>query len=125
MLQPQSRRVVVRLLTVSTLALGLPACGGGSSSATGNENGGAGSANGDLYAAFDLIGKGMSYEQVRDIVGSDFNNGKDDFGGQDVHYKWVAGKGTVNVTLLTVQFKNGGAVAKIVGGNKGNNSKFW
>lgn len=116
----QSRRTAIRLLAVSALALGLAACGGG-----GGSDNSAGSANGDLYAAFDLIGQGMSYDQVRDIVGFEYNAGKDDFGNTDLHYKWTTGKGTANVALLSVGFKNGGAVSKIVAGNRGNNSKFW
>ena len=120
MFQPQSRRVAVRLLAVSTLALGLSACGGGSS-----DDGGTASANGDLYVAFDLVGAGMSYEQVRDIIGSDYNAGKDDYQGKEVHYKWETGRGGANYVLLSVNFTNGKTTAKIIGGYKGSNSKFW
>lgn len=42
----------------------------------------------DLYVAFDLIGQGMTYEQVRDIIGSEYNAGKDDYQGTEVHFKW-------------------------------------
>jgi hypothetical protein len=112
---------MLKLVAVSALTWGLSACGGGGDSSSSSD----GSANGDLYAAFELINQGMSYEQVRDVVGFDYNDGKDDFGGSDLHYKWVTGKGTADVALLQVGFKNGGAVSKIVGGSRGHNSKFW
>lgn len=112
-----SRRRALVIMSVSALAFGLTACGGG--------GGGSDTAAGDLYAAFDKIDQGMSYEQVRDIVGYEYNDGKDDYQGNEVHYKWVSGKGTVEVTVLSVHISNGRCNAKIVVGNKGNNSKFW
>lgn len=113
-----TRRATIKMFAVSALALGLSACGGGS-------DGDTGSSNGDLYAAFDKTAQGMTYEQVRDIVGFEYNHGKDDFQGDEIHYKWITGKGTTSVVILQVNFTKGKASAKIVGGYKGNFSKFW
>lgn len=121
MFHPLSRRMIARLLVASTLTVGLAACGGGSS----DGDNATGSANGDLYAAFDLINQGMTYEQVRDIIGSEYNAGKDDYQGKEVHYKWETGRGGANYVLLSVNFTNGKTTAKIIGGYKGSNSKFW
>ncbi|MBL8388163.1 MAG: hypothetical protein JNK17_08120 [Hydrogenophaga sp.] len=112
-----SRRRVIAFLAVSATALGLSACGGG--------GGGSDSADGDLYAAFDKIDQGMSYEQVRDIIGFDYNAGKDDFRGTRIDYKWESGKGSSQYTVLSVTLDNGRTSGKIVVGYKGNNSKFW
>lgn len=112
-----SRRRVIAFLAVSATALGLSACGGG--------GGGSDSADGDLYAAFDKIGQGMSYEQVRDIIGFDYNAGKDDIQGRHISYKWESGRGSAQYVLLSVTIENGRTTGKIVGGYKGNNSKFW
>ena len=35
--------------------------------------------NVDLYIAYEKIDKGMNYEQVKTIVGSDYNDGKTEF----------------------------------------------
>ena len=118
----QTRRTAIRILAVSSLALGVPAWAGGSSVERSTVGG---SVNVDLYAAFELLEKGMTYEQVRVIVGSDYNNGKNDFGGGDIHYQWLVEKSPVDVSLLSVQFKNNSAVGKMVNGKSGNSSKFW
>lgn len=112
-----TRRQFARIASISAISFGLAACGGGSDSPTD-------SANGDLYLAFEKIDQGMSYEQVRDIVGFEYNNGKDDFT-SEVHYKWGTGKGTASYAILSVTITKSGVKAKLVGGYKGNNSKFW
>jgi hypothetical protein len=62
---------------------------------------------------------------VRDIIGSEYNAGKDDYQGSQVHYKWETGRGSANYVLLSVNFTNAKVTAKIIGGYKGSNSKFW
>lgn len=113
-----TRRQFARIASISAISFGLAACGGGSDSPTD-------SANGDLYVAFDKVDQGMSYEQVRDIIGSDYNAGKEDYQGTQIHYKWETGRGSANYVLLSVNFTNAKVSAKIVGGYKGSNSKFW
>ena len=116
--QSHSRRHAIAFLAISAASLGLSACGGGG-------GGSSDSANGDLYAAFDKIERGMTYEQVRDIVGGEYNAGKDDIQGVRVDYKWESGRGTADYTLLSVSTENGHTAGKIIVGSRGNNSKFW
>jgi hypothetical protein len=94
--------------------LGLAACGGGG----GGSDGGGGSA--DLYDAYNKVSQGQTYEQVRDIVGYDNNNGKIETSDL-VRYDWIANKNTLEVTILYVEIrKSGGVSGKAVGGPKGN-----
>jgi hypothetical protein len=80
----------------------LVACGGGGGSDTGT--GSAGSAN--LLAVYDKTTAGMTYEQVKALVGYAHNNG-DTISGTSTAYKWSSGSGT-GLELLQVSFENGG-----------------
>lgn len=100
-------------LMAAMLAMGLVACGGGG----GGDAPGGGSA--DLYDAYNKVAAGQTYEQVRDIVGYDNNNGKIET--RDlIRYDWIANKNTLEVTILYVEVRKGGGVSsKAVGGPKG------
>ena len=101
-------------LMAAMLSIGLVACGGGG----GGDSPGGGSS--DLYDAYNKVGAGQTYEQVRDIVGYDNNNGKIETPDL-VRYDWIANKNTLEVTIFYVEVrKSGGVSGKAVGGPKGN-----
>jgi hypothetical protein len=102
-------------LMAAVLAMGLVACGGGGG---GGDAPGGGSS--DLYDAYNKVAAGQTYEQVRDIVGYDNNNGQIET--RDlIRYDWIANKNTLEVTILYVEVrKSGGVTSKAVGGPKGN-----
>lgn len=105
-------------MAAALLAVTLVACGGGS-------DGPGGGPGDDLYAAYEKVGPGMSYDQVRDIVGQNHNNGQDETP-EWVRYGWIENKDNANVTLLYVQIKRGGGVrGKFIGGPKGNFSRSY
>ena len=110
-----------RLFSGVALALGasvlLAACGGGGD---GEVEPGAGS----LSAAYARINHLMTFQQVRDVVGFDYNAGVEDLG-TEISYSWQTGKGTTTPELLTVKFENGGATGKIHVTTTRTDSKFW
>lgn len=107
-----------RSLGLLVLTAGLAACGGGGGGVDDVPGGGDGGGAGDLYAAYDRIGPGMSLAQVESIVGYAHNNGEAHYADRD-DYNWIEGKGTSNVSAMTVSFINGGVNLKIVAGAKG------
>ncbi|WP_374412901.1 hypothetical protein [Hydrogenophaga sp.] len=113
----QMRRFRVSL-GVLLLTAGLAACGGGGGGPDDVTGGGDGGGSGDLYAAYDRIGPGMSLAQVESIVGYGHNNGEAHYADRD-DYNWIEGKGTSNVSAMTVSFTGGGVNLKIVAGAKG------
>ena len=102
-------------LMVGVLAMGLAACGGGGGDGDTPSGG-----SSDLYDAYNKVGAGQTYEQVRDIVGYGNNNGQIET--RDlIRYDWIANKNTLEVTILYVEVRKGGGVtSKAVGGPKGN-----
>lgn len=89
-----SRRQVLLAITTSTAAL-LAACGGG----------GGGGTEPDLSAAYDSVTQGMSYAQVRDLVGFEFNAGKNE-APSEVTYSWTDKPGTAATQFLSVAFNS-------------------
>lgn len=74
-------------------AAALAGCGGG----------GGGDSTPDLSAAYDAVTQGMSYAQVRDIVGFDYNAGRND-SVSEVTYSWTDKAGTAATQFLSVSF---------------------
>lgn len=94
----------------------LTACGGG--------GGGEETPTVDLYSAYTSVSQGMTYQEVRDVVGVDYNAGKQDYGAE-VTYAWQVGKGTNKPEILTVQFRNGAAFGKIYETPGKEEFKYW
>lgn len=107
------RRLFAGASLVGVAALVLTACGGGG-----------GSDAVTLAAAYGQVSKGMTYAQVRDIVGYEYNGGKQEFP-TEVTYSWQSGNGTATPALLSVKFENGGATGKIYVDTTRNDSLFW
>lgn len=103
----------VALAFVSTFVL--VACGGG-----GDDD----APTVDLYPAYKSVDQGMTYKQVRDIVGIDYNAGTQDYG-SEINYSWQVGKGTSKPELLTVQFRNGAVFGKIYETPGKEEFKYW
>lgn len=100
-----------------SLSLFLVACGGG--------GGGDDVATGrSLEAAYDAVEHRMSYAQVRDLVGYEYNDGKNEFP-TEVTYKWRAGDGTPNPEVMSVKFEGGVAVSKIYVSTTRRDSLVW
>jgi hypothetical protein len=109
-------------MAAALVVMTLVACGGGGGGSAPDTGGGTAV---DLYAAYDEIGPGMSYDQVRDIVGHAHNNGQIDASDR-IRYDWIAHKNTVNVTIMYVEItRGGGVIGKVVGGPKGNFSRSY
>lgn len=77
------------------------ACGGGGSATSADNKG----SSADLLAAYYKIDGGMSYQQVRDIVGFDYNQ-KSVIGAYNTQYTWQTGNiGQSNFASLSVAEK--------------------
>ena len=92
-------------LAVSAMAVAaLAGCGGGSG----------GDTSPDLSAAYDQVTQGMSYAQVRNIVGFEYNNGKTG-PSSEVTFSWTDKTGTAATQFLSVAFNaQDQAVFKII-----------
>lgn len=115
----QMRRIRMAL-GLLLLAAGLAACGGGGGGLDDVTGGG----SGDLYAAYDRIGPGMSLAEVTSIVGYAHNNGEAHYADRD-DYNWIADKGTSNVSVMTVSLTKGGVDQKIIAGANGTSSQAY
>ena len=81
--------------------------------------------NVDLYIAYEKIDKGMNYEQVKTIVGSDYNDGKTEFS-NEIQYQWAVNKGKDNYSTLTVKIGETGVNYKYsYDQTHGANTKFY
>lgn len=108
------RKIFGGCVLVMGASLLLGACGGG----------GGDSEPVTLASAYAQVGQGMTYAQVRGIVGYEYNAGKQEFP-TEVSYSWQSGKGTATPALLTVKFEGGAAVGKIYVDTTRNDSLFW
>lgn len=79
----------------------------------------------DLYGAYDVIGGGMSFTQVRVLVGMDPVNNTGDGPGTTLH-TWETDRGTYKFTTLFVTFVDGvGVTRKVITGPGGNQSQSF
>lgn len=101
----------------SILVVLLAACGGSSDPPT---------ASTDLYGAYDVIEGGMSFTQVRTLVGGlDPVRSTGDGPGTTLH-TWETDRGTYKYTTLFVTFVDGkGVVRKVITGSGGNQSQSF
>jgi hypothetical protein len=97
----------------------LVACGGGGEDPI--TGGGGGGTN--LNAVYDQLTRGMTYEQVKGLVGYAHNGGETS-GGQGTNYKWTSGDGTINFCILSVQIGGSGAVSTVYSGACDGTSKL-
>jgi hypothetical protein len=98
------------------MAIFLCACGG---------SGGAPASSADLYGAYGVTEGGMSFAQVRAIVGSDPARITGDGPGTTL-YAWETDRGTYKFTTLFVTFTDGkGVVRKVITGPNGNQSQSF
>jgi hypothetical protein len=111
-----NRRKWAGFALAAASSFALVACGGG--------GGGDDVPTIDLYSAYTSVDQGMTYKQVRDIVGVDYNAGTQDYG-SEVNYAWQIGKGTSKPEMLTVQFRNGAAYGKIYEAPGKEEFKYW
>lgn len=102
-------------MALSTAALA--ACGGGGD---GDDDVAGGGRAASLEEAYDRIQKGMTYEQVVQIVGFAHNGGEKKMGNQ-IDYTWIADKGTSKQQFLTGVFINNAAFGKFYAGGTTNN----
>ncbi|MDD3610566.1 MAG: hypothetical protein PHI49_12545 [Halothiobacillaceae bacterium] len=109
------RRKMAGLILLGATSVFLAGCGGGS-----DGDGGADS----LWPAYQATAQGMSFAEVRGLVGFDVNERTEDLG-EEVLYTWQVGKGTENPEFLTVQFKSGRAAGKVYGSTNRHESEFW
>lgn len=93
-------------MALSTAALA--ACGGGGD---GDDDVAGGGRAASLEEAYDRIQKGMTYEQVVQIVGSAHNGGESQVV-DSVHYTWHVDHMTTKAQILLVVFKGGAAYGK-------------
>jgi hypothetical protein len=122
-------RILKAFFAVVLSASFLSGCGGGDAldSLTGGSSGsgGSGGPNSDqLYAAYDKIEEGMSYEQVKNIVGYENNAGKSENTYQ-ISYHWQTDGGVGYFTQLIVTIDAAGTQYKLVSGNRGLSSKSY
>lgn len=109
------RRKIVLIAASAAYALTLAACGGG---------GGDGDTGTSLSAAYEKVGQGMTYSQVRDIVGYEYNAGRQEVS-DEITYQWKAGEGTQKPEILSVRTTSGKVTGKIYVTPGRNESKFW
>lgn len=108
-------RILKALFAVVLSASFLVACGGGDvlDTLTGGSNGG-----GDLIAAYDKIECGMSYDQVKSIIGSDAKTTSQVSGSSGfsyISYVWQTGSGYSNdIVTLGVGTSNNIVASKTV-----------
>lgn len=87
----------------------------------------------DLYAAYDVIEIGVSYQLVRSIIGSDPStqetvktdaSASSNTDSTQIIYRWETDKGTRLYTTLLVQIdSNMGVIRKVITGPSGNKSQ--
>lgn len=87
-----TRRKLCFALSLASAVL-LSGCGGG----------GGGGTEPDLSAAYDAITQGMTYAQVRDVVGYEYNAGRNG-SASEVTYSWTDKAGTAATQFLSVAF---------------------
>lgn len=107
-------RPLLPLLTACLLALS--ACGGSDDPLVSR----------NLDGAYEVIDGGMSYTQVRAIVGYDPTRSQAE-GASDRLYIWEADRGTFRASslLVTVGSGNEGVVRKVLTGYQGNKSQSY
>lgn len=103
-------RILKTLFTVVLTAVFLVSCGGGSSDTSSANSG----RSGELVAAYAKINGGMSYQQVRDIVGFDYKQ-KSVIGAYSTSYVWQAGNiGQSDFATLSIEEKGKGVSYKSI-----------
>lgn len=106
-------KISAHIFFASFVGISLSACGGG-----GDES----APKVDYYYTYTLIQSGMSYQAVRDLIGSDANNGESP-GPNRIYYKWIANKGTKTEAQLHITVgSQEGVTSKYVAGYKGTQS---
>lgn len=89
------------------------ACGGGGGDGDDEVAGGGGRA-GSLEEAYDRVQRGMTYDQVVQLVGFAHNGGESKVADK-VDYMWHVDHMTTKTQTLIVVFRNGGAYGKFYG----------
>jgi hypothetical protein len=112
-----------RLFVIGAVSI-LVACGGGGGDDADTV------AIDKLYASYNNVTQGMSYDQVVAIVGYGANKGID-YSASSTAYTWSAGSDSGKNLLSVTVIKNGaiagksGVVGKIIAGSKGTFSKSY
>lgn len=117
-------RILKTLFTIVLTSIFLVACGGGTDTSTANSGG-----VGNLVAAYSKINGGMSYQQVRDIVGFDYKQ-KSVIGTYSTSYVWQAGNiGQSDFATLTIEEKGKGvsfkSISSVIGKDTSSDSKSY
>lgn len=74
----------------------------------------------NLNAVYDKLTRGMSYDQVKGLVGYAHNGGESNYGSGETNYKWNSGEETASFCTLQVSIDAVGAKSAIyVGGCDG------
>ncbi len=103
-------RILKTVFTVVLTASFLVACGGGSSDTNIVNSGG----SSGLVASYSKINGGMSYQQVRDIVGFDYKQ-KSVIGAYSTSYVWQTGNiGQSDFAMLAIEEKGKGVSYKSI-----------
>jgi hypothetical protein len=111
-------RILKTVFTVVLTASFLVACGGSSSDTNTVNTGG----SGVLVAAYSKINGGMSYQQVRDIIGFDYKQ-KSVIGAYSTSYIWQTGNiGQSDFAMLTTEEKGKGVSYKSISSVSGKDS---
>jgi hypothetical protein len=112
-----------RLFIIAAVSV-LAACGGGDGDSADT------SAVDKLYASYEKVTQGMSYEQVIATVGYGVNE-KIDYSASSTAYTWSVGSGSTKSLLSVTVIKNGalagksGVVGKIIAGSKGTRKQSY
>jgi len=112
-----------RLFVIGAVSV-LAACGGGDGDSADTI------AIDKLYASYEKVTEGMSYEQVVATVGYGANKGID-YSASSTAYTWSAGSNSRNNLLSVTVIKNGviagksGVVFKIIAGSKGTREQSY
>lgn len=83
-----------------------------------------------LYASYEKVTQGMSYEQVIAAVGYGVNENID-YSANSTAYTWAAGSGSAKTLLSVTVIKDGalagksGVVGKIISGSKGTRKQSY
>jgi hypothetical protein len=112
-------RFIKNFLLMVLASAFLVACGGGGSDPVA---GGGGSGSVNLNAVYDKLTRGMTYDQVKGLVGY-AHNGGEQASSSGTNYKWNSGQGTVAYCILSVEIGGGGATSAIYVGACDGSSK--
>jgi hypothetical protein len=107
-------RFIKNFLLMVLASAFLVACGGGGGDPI--TGGGSTGASTNLNAVYDKLTRGMTYDQVKGLVGYAHNAGEQ-ASSSGTNYKWSSGEGTATYCIMSVDIGGGGATSAIYVGS--------